>query len=162
MKNVLVLILILTVLSVSCVPRMQTVEPASQVETKQPGEASPAPAEDPAVVYEKSGGFAGISEKWTIFTSGKIVGQQGEAYQVDAERVTQLVDEIQAAGFFELEANYGKFTKCRDCFNYQVQVVRQGQRMTVVSTGTAEEMPKAFTAAVEKIEALLAEAKGGS
>src|SRR3990170_256215 len=44
-----------------------------------------------AIVYERNGGLAGISEEWTIYPDGRILSDQGEEYLVSPERVSSLL-----------------------------------------------------------------------
>ncbi len=109
------------------------------------------PAGDPTIVYQRSGGIAGRSERWTVDPSGRIVGPAGER-QVPAERVATLLAEIEAAGFFQLGDIYGRGSPCRDCFTVEL-TVRKGDTMKkVTAVLETQDTPAALRDVVGKVD----------
>ena len=54
---------------------------------------------EPVIIFQRSGGFAGVSEQWSIYATGKISKQNGEELSVEPAKVTALLAAIQTAGF---------------------------------------------------------------
>lgn len=109
-----------------------------------------------AVVYERSGGFAGISETWNIYPDGRIVSPQGHEYTVPPERVSSLLSEIESLGFFEMSDTSGRFSACRDCFTYRITVNNDGQVRAVTAVDAATDTPAEFWQILERIRDLVA------
>jgi hypothetical protein len=105
------------------------------------------------VVLRRTGGFAGVNDEYTIYTDGNISLPKGKETQVSSEDVVQLLDKIQELGFFEMEASYGKLSKCNDCFNYSLSVDWDGQQKTVTAVETADDVPAEYWQIVELVTA---------
>lgn len=75
-----------------------------------------------AIIYQRSGGIAGIAEMWTIYSDGRIVSGDGQESSVTPEEVSALLTEIEALGFFDLRESGGLLSTCRDCFIHQITV----------------------------------------
>jgi len=95
------------------------------------------------ISYQRSGGFAGISEEWTIYADGRVVSPQGQEYHVPPEQVLRLVDEIVALAFFDIQVPDSRFSTCRDCFTYQISV-SDSQRVRALTfvDGAADTPPE--------------------
>jgi hypothetical protein len=109
-----------------------------------------------AIVYERSGALAGISERWTIYTDGRIVSDQGQEYSVPPERVSSLLSEIESLGFFEMSDTSGRFSPCRDCFTYRITVSNHGRVRAVMAVDAATDTPAEFWQILERITDLVA------
>jgi hypothetical protein len=128
-------------------PRTEAVSPIPGKLAEADGEA--------AIVYRRSGGFAGVSEQWTIYPDGRITASDGRAWQVKPEQVEQLVDDIQTLGFFKMKGRYVPLNTCCDRFTYEI-TVRRGDRVhTVVTIDAAPDAPVALWQALEKVSSLL-------
>ena len=76
----------------------------------QPAAATP-PAENSPVgtdqeidiVLRKTGGFAGVDESWQIAADGHITTSDGDTGQVSISDLNAAVEQLEAAGFFELQ-----------------------------------------------------------
>ncbi len=128
-------------------PRTEAVSPIPGKLTEADGEA--------AIVYRRSGGFAGVSEQWTIYPDGRITASDGRAWQVKPEQVEQLVDDIQTLGFFEMKGRYVPLNTCCDRFTYEITVRTGGRVHTVVTIDAAPDAPVALWQALEKVSNLL-------
>lgn len=95
------------------------------------------------ITFDRSGGIAGISEHWAIYIDGKVIGPAEEEARIPADEVSQLLAEIEAAGFFEVPPRSRSLESCTDCFTYSITVEYQGRinRITLVDgeTGVPEE-----------------------
>lgn len=132
--------------------------------TSSPDEANPqaaptkAPAvnfpENSAIVYEVSGGIAGISEKWTIYLDGQVVSEEGSRRLVTTEQVTELLSQVEAKGFFELNDRYVPFDTCCDRFLYTISVQYNGKYHQVTMLEATPDTPQSvwdILAAVQRL-----------
>jgi hypothetical protein len=112
------------------------------------------------VIYRRSGGFAGVSEQWTIYPDGRITASDGRTGQVTVQQVEQLLSDIEALGFFELDSRYMPANTCCDRFTYEI-TARRGDRMHTVTTmdGTPN-TPAELQQVITEISRLLAESQG--
>jgi len=119
-------------------------------------DATPSPA-DLVIVFERSGGFAGVDEKWSIYTGGKIVKENGDTFSVDAAKVTALLDAAEAANFFEMKASsaIGSVSNCKDCFSYKLTITSNGQTNTITTSDGATGLPDAFMEILKQIKVLI-------
>jgi hypothetical protein len=86
---------------------------------------------DTIIVYQREGGIAGKSEKWTIYPTGRIVSGDGSEWQVPAEQVALLFKLVEAPGFAQLNAKYPAAGACADCYTHTLTVYGQGEPQTV-------------------------------
>ncbi|MDQ4076037.1 MAG: hypothetical protein M3220_07300 [Chloroflexota bacterium] len=152
------------------VPTTPTYEP-SVTETAVPTQAATATATastpisntDPAseeesegmIVFERSGGFAGITEQWTIYSDGRVVNDKGSVWEVAPGEVQQLLDEIESLGFFDLEGKFIPKDPCCDFFTYVITVRDGDQENTVTTVDIAPNMPAALQEVIDKINQFL-------
>jgi hypothetical protein len=128
-------------------------------------EPSPAPAGTPVgefdmfIRYEKTGGFAGLSERWTVTREGQVISETGEEHSASPEQVEALAAELEALGFFELEDSYTPSGACNDCFNYTITVSR-GEQVKTVAFVDSGEAPDRLYEVIARIDAFLAASRG--
>jgi hypothetical protein len=115
---------------------------------------------EPVIVFERSGGFAGVTEKWSIYATGKIVNEKGEEKSVDSATVTALLATIQTAGFYDLKASTGPggISNCKDCFTYKLTVNGESKANTITAQEGAKDIPDAFWKVIQQINDLIAKA----
>jgi hypothetical protein len=126
----------------------------TEAESPIPGKVTEAGGEA-AIVYRRSGGFAGVSEQWAVYPDGRITAGNGRQWQVKPERVEQLLDDIQALGFFEMKGRYMPLNTCCDRFTYEITVRRGGMVHTVVTIDAAPDAPVALWQILEEVNNLL-------
>jgi len=149
------------VLTAGCAPSPQVgttpEDPTRQVEPTAPGATStPGSRSGGAVItFERSGGIVGISELWSIYLDGRVIEAEGAAGQVPADEVSQLLAEIDAAGFFEWPPPARSLESCADCFTYSITVEYQGKtnRITIVDGGSGA--PEGAGIVLERILGIL-------
>lgn len=83
------------------------------------------------IVYQRTGGFVGTSDQWTIYPTGRIVAGDGAEWQVSPEQVAPLFKLVESAEFDALNENYAPAGACDDCYTYTVTVYGQGEPQTV-------------------------------
>ena len=88
---------------------------------------------EPVIVFQRSGGFAGMSEQWSIYANGKIVKEIGEEHSIGPAQVTALLDALQVAGFYEMKASssVAGSGNCNDCYTYQLTVTSGGKENSI-------------------------------
>jgi hypothetical protein len=135
------------------------VETAHAPEVEPELTATPAPtatvAPNVAVIFKRSGGFAGVNEGWTIFTDGRIETNSSNQPQLSAEEVEQLLNSLESAGFFELEGSYLPEDTCCDRFFYEVTAVHNSTYHTVRTLEATPDMPEALQQALRLIQTAL-------
>lgn len=114
------------------------------------------PAVDPVIVYVRSGGIAGRTEKWTVYPSGRVEGPGTAERTVAPGRVAAVLAEIKATGFWDLAAAYGAGSPCRDCYNVVLTVREDDMLKQVSAVLEAGDTPAAMRDSVAKVEALVA------
>jgi Na+-transporting methylmalonyl-CoA/oxaloacetate decarboxylase gamma subunit len=96
--------------------------------------------ENAVAVFQKTGGFAGISETTVIYEDGHIENDKNEELQVPPQVVDGVIETAADAGFFDLNRNYVPEDHCCDFFTYSV-TIRDCERVHTVIT--ADEVPGA-------------------
>lgn len=148
----------------------ETVEPTETAVAEQPqvdetdggpdNDEQTKPGELPAnaaLIFQRSGGFAGLDQQWIIYTDGRIDLPDGAQKQVDAGQVQTLLDTIQAANFFEMNESYVPLDNCCDRFTYSITVQMDGQSKTVTTIDDAPKQPEQLTTVMNAINLLLSE-----
>jgi hypothetical protein len=142
-------------------PLPTSTPPPSPVETSADVTDKPSqPAAGIALVLGRSGGFAGTSEQWTVYTDGRVEASDGGRWQVAPEKIAQLVAEIERLGFFELAGRYVPLDTCCDRFTYELSV-RSGERThTITALEAAPNAPVALWDILGTANDFIAEATG--
>jgi hypothetical protein len=114
-----------------------TTKPADEADLPTPDEKNGEPGEqpdeslEPAIVFSREGGLAGIMQTWEIYADGRTVRDDSAEWQVAPDMVSELLDTIEQAGFFELEPP--KTTDiCCDFFTYTITVLDGVREKTVI------------------------------
>jgi hypothetical protein len=136
MKHKAAIILIMMQL-LSCVPANSASIQDAQSSPTAGAEATSIVQEDiktgeAVIIYQRSGGFAGISESWAFYPDGRVISNDGSEFRLSAEQISLLLTEIEDLGFFEMSGSSSLFSDCRDCFNHQVSV-RSGDRVNKIN-----------------------------
>jgi hypothetical protein len=119
------------------------------------------------VVYQVSGGIAGITEQYVISANGSVekkVGppegdQPAQTFEVDPERVNRLLSMLGEAGIFELEGDYMPKSPILDGFQHVITITL-GDKTTMIRTMDAAdetELPPAVTESVALLQEFVAE-----
>lgn len=107
------------------------------------------------LIFNRSGGFAGLDQQWVIYADGRIEQPDGQLLQVDSTQIQTLIDTIRAANFFDLSDSYIPLDNCCDRFTYAITVQLNGQRKTVSTTDDAPKQPEALAEVMNAIDLLL-------
>ena len=65
----------------------------------------------------------------------------GRHQQVEAEAISRLLRQITESGFFDFGDATSSLSKCRDCFNYQITVSKDGQTKDNPGAARIEQYP---------------------
>jgi hypothetical protein len=129
----------------------------------QPAATTPTVENSPAgtdqvisIELRKTGGFAGVDESWQIASDGRITTSEGKTGQVSTSDLNAAVEQLAAAGFFDLKDSYVPQDTCCDRFTYQLTVTVDGKPHSVTILEAAPETPDQFWKALEVVNALLA------
>lgn len=152
----LLLLLVLTACAVAERPSPLPMESplASPGDINHPAPGLPAGT---VLILQRSGGFAGVSEQWTIYADGVVEANDGRRWQAAPEEVARLVAEIEQLGFFELDSRYVPLDTCCDRFTYEL-TVRSGERShTVTVLEATPDAPQALWDALGAVQSFLSE-----
>jgi hypothetical protein len=133
-------------------PRLLVTVSAATISPEAPDAGQ---ALQPALVVRRTGGFAGGDEEWVIYADGRVRLPNGQHQQAEAEAVLRLLTQITKSGSFQLDDAAGGFSKCRDCFNYQITVSHEGQTKTIRVQPESSDTPKELRQAIESLDAFL-------
>jgi hypothetical protein len=114
---------------------------------------------EPVIVFQRSGGLAGVSEQWSIYANGKIITQNGAELSVEPAKVTALLTAIQTAGFYELKTSTGigaGLSSCKDCFTYSLTVNGGEKPNTLTFQEGSKEIPDSILNIIQQINDLVA------
>ncbi len=143
-------ILLVLLLAVSCgttIAPNPTAVPTSKPIPTGAGSAGPV-----VIEVERTGGIAGTLQWWKVYASGQVqMGPQAATYQFPPEDVSNMVDQVIAAGFFDLENAYGTSSSCRDCFSTKITVTSGGKIKTVAIVEGAAGVPPEVTAVFTQV-----------
>ena len=117
-------------------PSITPPEPSRVAPTAASGHVAVFP--NTIIVYRRDGGFAGKSEKWTIYPTGRIVAGDGTEWQVPPEQVAPLFKLAEVPGFEGLNARYAPAGACNDCYTHTLTILGQGEPKTVTFVDGAD------------------------
>lgn len=127
---------------------------APEPETGTEGDTAAA-ADEPVIVFERSGGITGRTETWSIYGSGRVVTGTGETYQVTPEAVSQLYSGLQLLDFSALQQNYIPEDTCCDRYTYTLTVQSEGEPRQVTFLEEAE-APDVLWQSLESVQNFVA------
>lgn len=106
------------------------------------------------IIYEREGGFAGISQEWVIHLDGSIDGPGEQQLTVPPEEVEDLVETTLDAEIESLASEMATPDACCDQFTYTLTFIAGNEEWTLVMTDTSEppdEVSELFTLTEELI-----------
>ncbi len=113
---------------------------------------------DTIIIYERQGGFAGISQEWVIHLDGSINGPGDQQLAAPPEEVQELVETGVESDLESLASKAAEHDACCDQFTYTLTVVSGDEQWSLRTTDTAEQ-PREITELFIMVEALIAEAE---
>jgi hypothetical protein len=126
-------------------------EPSAVASTTTDGRA--AVFSNTIIVYQREGGIAGLSNKWTFYHTGRIVAGDGTEWQVPAEQVKPLFDLAESPDFWNLNDYYSAGV-CADCYVHTLTVYQNGEVKTVTFVEGAD-LPDTLQQMLNEINKLI-------
>ena len=99
------------------------------------------------LTYERNGGPRCIDELYVIYSDGRIVGDNGETQiekQITPEEVQDLLEGIDALGWYTDEMYNTWHTRCGQCYGYYITVSFNGQVKTVKGVDGGTDAPTKY------------------
>ncbi len=123
------------------------------------GTWTPGSLEGVVIVFERSGGLAGIHEVWRFYEDGRVIKTEPrrsvtKETQLPRGAVQEAVERVIKAGFLDLTNEYMPANRCCDRFTYRLTIVYKGSVKTVTTMDGAEQ-PPALARALEVVNALI-------
>lgn len=78
--------------------------------------------EGAVIAFSQTGGFAGLTNNWVFFPDGRVTLNGIDQAQLGSKRIEQLISDLAAQGFFEVEHRTEPGTFCCDFFDYALAV----------------------------------------
>ena len=102
------------------------------------------PAEQTGVVieYQRSGGYAGVDERYSIDANGLISSNKNRQGQTDRKDLDYLMLQVRTQGFYELASKYIPKNACCDGFSYQLKITDGTHTHTVSAVGGDPRAPE--------------------
>lgn len=97
---------------------------------------------DTVIIYEREGGFAGISQEWVIHPDGTIDGPGEQAMVVPSEDVAELLTYSTDLELESLATGSATPDACCDQFTYTLTLVVGEQEWSMSTTDTATQSPE--------------------
>ncbi|MCP4424821.1 MAG: hypothetical protein GY803_10040 [Chloroflexi bacterium] len=132
--------------------------PADNAESDRPGKTDVVPA-GAVLVFHRTGGFAGVDQRWVVYADGRIENPDGVQIQADASQVQAVLETAENANFVSLNESYIPLGACCDHFSYSVTIQIDGETKTVSTIDNAPKQPEGLTAVMTAINILLFDSK---
>jgi len=113
-----------------------------------------------SIIYERTGGFAGTTERWMIYLDGRVITSEGIEYATEPEKVEDLLSEIEQSGFFEWQQGRGLPGACRDCYVHSITLATDGRPKTISAVDGSNDVPEKFWELVDSIRQFLSAVAG--
>lgn len=107
------------------------------------------------IVFQRSGGIAGLDENWIIYSEGRLVSAEGKEWQVDPREIAILASGIEELGFLDLRDSYLEWNSCCDRFSYTLTLKTAGSKKTVTWIDANPEIPVNLLAIQERIQGFI-------
>jgi hypothetical protein len=116
-------------------------------------------ATDIVIIYQREGGFTGITQVWTIYPDGSILSDPGQnELAIPPERVIDLLAITAEAGFSDMQDSYIPEGNCCDQYTYTI-TVKLGDQEKSVQTSDGSAHPEQLTVVLAAIEELISMAE---
>lgn len=142
-------------------PALQPVTPAADAEAETPatGSLEETAGEPPAITFEQLGGLRGIGpgeSVWEFYEDGRVVVSDGRSWDLPTADVDELVEEMLAADFMALDADYMPEDTCCDRITYVITLHAADETHTVTTLEDAE-MPQNLADVLQMLNQKVAE-----
>ncbi len=107
------------------------------------------------LLYERSGGIAGIHDEWKAYSDGRFELNDGTIETLNPQELDGVLEELRKLGFFDLEMKINPFDSCADCFSYRLLVNFEGQTNEISWNEASTDTPVNFKEILTLINTLL-------
>ncbi len=128
--------------------------PAPASTQSAPGGSMPELPAGALILFRRSGGIAGQTQMWTLYSDGRVVDASGAAERIDPTFINTAMQSIRSAGFFDMQPQYG-IGPAPDAYTYTLTVRDGDQVKTVTTFDGAAEAPAQLTDLLQTVQALL-------
>jgi hypothetical protein len=111
---------------------------------------------EPVIVFNQTGGFAGVDLTWKIYANGLIVTPDSEELFVDPAVVDELLEIIEQTGFFEF-VQPKPSNICCDFFTFTLAVTNGDLNNVITYNGGDTNIPAGIAEAVSAVQQLIAQ-----
>lgn len=108
-----------------------------------------------AIEYTRTGGIAGIADRWRLFVDGRVIDAQGVEYAIPEAQMANLFAEIEVLGFYDWEASTRRLDSCADCFTYTISANHDGQINQLSFVDGQADVPEGIWTILNRIQAIL-------
>lgn len=112
---------------------------------------------DDVIIYQREGGFAGLSQEWTIYSDGTVYAPGEQELAADPDDIAELLSLSTSAEVSALDGSYVPKDNCCDKNIYTVTITDGDQEKTIRTTDDAQQ-PEELTELLAAIEELIANA----
>ena len=155
MKKITIVLILFAIMLTAC----QSSGAKAKGEYTEIPSASKIEVGDAIIVYQRSGGFAGVDEQWSLYADGRISDNKGNQKVVEGAQITALIDELKTAGVLEMKDSMGSgiSNACKDCFTYTITVNIDGKTKKIITQDNTKGVPEAFWNVIKKLNNLVTE-----
>jgi hypothetical protein len=112
---------------------------------------------DAVILYQKSGGFAGVNESWWIYADGRLRDKDGNEWQLPTQAVETFLANSKKAGLAQLSANFLPEGFCCDQFIYGLIVRQDDGIYQVVTADGLDTTPQELFQLIDDVATLVAD-----
>ncbi len=77
----------------------------------------------PAIIIDRTGGFAGVDDEVSIFPDGKVLDNSGKVRRIPPADLSRFIHSVEKVGIAAKHETQGKTSShCSDCFMYAVKI----------------------------------------
>jgi hypothetical protein len=117
---------------------------------------SPLAVPDVYITYQRSGGFVGANDTWTIDPQGKVIHQgSGTSTQLTSDQLTELTVAIRSANFTAFADSYIPKDTCCDRYEYAITITLNDHFKTVRTSDASPTAPMELTQLVDTLNRLV-------
>jgi hypothetical protein len=114
----------------------------------------PVPSDSLIIDYTCSGGIAGTWDSWKVYADGRFL-ENDEQSNLDEEKLTAFITEIDSSGFFDLEFASDPFQMCADCYSYHLLVKHGNLSNEITWTDADSPLPESLVSVLELLHTFI-------
>ncbi|MCA9997667.1 MAG: hypothetical protein KDE56_18040 [Anaerolineales bacterium] len=111
---------------------------------------------DAVILYQKSGGFAGVTESWWVYANGRLRDKDGNEWQLPAKEVETFLANSKKLGLTQMQPTYVPDGFCCDQFVYSL-IVRHDDGIYQTATADGVDAPQELFQLIDEVSMLVAE-----